>query len=195
MASANHAVGASGRLSYDWHEMTFCLRWDPKCCTILCLGVDSSFQNQLQQNLNQMWAEFQGSEAGSLLAPLIEVLVAMYDQSAYNMIAQRDSQIMTGLGEAARNDSQVMKELGAAAREDSSAMRTIAVVTMAFLPPTFLSAVFSMSFFNYTPPQDGRSGEWSISEKFWIYWAFAVPLTALTLGIWVLRQRWMRIGM
>lgn len=59
------------------------------------------------------------------------------------MIAQRDSQIMTGLGEAARNDSQVMKELGAAAREDSGAMRTIAVVTMAFLPPTFLSVSVS----------------------------------------------------
>ena len=72
---------------------------------------------------------------------------------AYNIIAQRDSQIMTGLGEAARNDSQVMrqlgvaarddsqvmKELGKAAREDSGAMKTIAVVTMAFLPPTFLS--------------------------------------------------------
>ncbi|CAN9403265.1 unnamed protein product [Alternaria alternata] len=51
---------------------------------------------------------------------------------AYNMIAQRDSQVMTGLGEAARRDS--------------GAMRTIAVVTMAFLPPTFLSAIFSMSF-------------------------------------------------
>jgi hypothetical protein len=44
---------------------------------------------------------------------------------AYNMIAQRDSRTMT--------------ELGNAARFDSRAMRTIAVVTMAFLPPTFLS--------------------------------------------------------
>jgi hypothetical protein len=46
-------------------------------------------------------------------------------RQSYNMIAQRDSQVMTGLGEAARLDS--------------GAMRTIAVVTMAFLPPTFLS--------------------------------------------------------
>jgi hypothetical protein len=46
-------------------------------------------------------------------------------REAYNMIAQRDSQVMTGLGEASRRDS--------------GAMRTIAVVTMAFLPPTFLS--------------------------------------------------------
>lgn len=41
------------------------------------------------------------------------------------MIAQRDSKTMTAMGEAARLDSR--------------AMRTIAVVTMAFLPPTFLS--------------------------------------------------------
>jgi hypothetical protein len=46
-------------------------------------------------------------------------------RQAYNMIAQRDSQVMTGLRETARRDSGVM--------------RTIAVVTMAFLPPTFLS--------------------------------------------------------
>ncbi|EUC39982.1 hypothetical protein COCMIDRAFT_10046 [Bipolaris oryzae ATCC 44560] len=96
---------------------------------------------------------------------------------AYNMATQRDSEIMKGLG--------------AAAKEDSGVMRTIAVVTMFFLPPTFISAVFSMSFFNYTPPQDGAAGKWSVSDRFWIYWAFAIPLTALTLGIWALRQRWM----
>lgn len=48
------------------------------------------------------------------------------------MVAQRDSRVMTGLGEAAKLDS--------------GAMRTIAVVTMAFLPPTFISvcAVFCL---------------------------------------------------
>lgn len=44
---------------------------------------------------------------------------------AYNLIAQRDSQVMKNLGEAAKLDSRALK--------------TIAVVTMAFLPPTFLS--------------------------------------------------------
>jgi hypothetical protein len=105
------------------------------------------------------------------------------------MIAQRDSQVMTGLGEAARLDS--------------GAMKTIAVVTMAFLPPTFLStciplimtrhladnkqAIFSMSFFNYTPDQ-GSTG-WSVSSDFWVYWVCAVPLTCLTLAVWHWRQR------
>ncbi|KAF9691615.1 hypothetical protein EKO04_010517 [Ascochyta lentis] len=92
---------------------------------------------------------------------------------AYNMIAQRDSSVMTGLGEAAKRDSR--------------AMRTIAVVTMAFLPPTFLSAIFSMSFFNYTPEPSGVG--WSVSDKFWVYWVCAVPLTCLTLAVWFWRQR------
>ncbi|KAF2024463.1 hypothetical protein EK21DRAFT_46270, partial [Setomelanomma holmii] len=78
---------------------------------------------------------------------------------AYNVIAQQDS--------------QVMKRLGEAARLDSGAMRTIAVVTMAFLPPIFVSAIFSMSFFNYTP-EPGRPG-WSVSGKFSVYWVCTVP--------------------
>lgn len=41
------------------------------------------------------------------------------------VVAQRDSKVMAGLGEAAKLDS--------------GAMRTIAVVTTAFLPPTFIS--------------------------------------------------------
>ncbi|KAF2621524.1 hypothetical protein BU25DRAFT_426424 [Macroventuria anomochaeta] len=104
----------------------------------------------------------------------------MFYQS-YNMIAQRDSQVMTGLGQAVRQDSGVM--------------RTIAVVTMAILPPTVLSAglgrkvIFSMSFFDYTLGQGSQSERWSVSEKFWVYWAFAIPLPCLTLGIWFWRQK------
>ncbi|ORY18334.1 hypothetical protein BCR34DRAFT_529167 [Clohesyomyces aquaticus] len=94
---------------------------------------------------------------------------------AYNMIAQRDSRVMTRLGEAAK--------------VDSGDMRTIAVVTMAFLPPTFLSAIFSMSFFDYTPSQGTEPSRWSVSGKFWIYWAFAIPLTCLTMGTWVWREK------
>ena len=54
----------------------------------------------------------------------------MYRQ-AYNLIAQRDSQVMKGIGETARSDS--------------GAMRSVAVVTMAFLPATFV-AVSSTSY-------------------------------------------------
>jgi hypothetical protein len=46
-----------------------------------------------------------------------------------------------------------------------------------------------MSFFNYTPGQDGAKPEWSVSHKFWIYWVCAVPLTCLTMALWYWRQR------
>ncbi|KAK7178575.1 hypothetical protein PSPO01_15374 [Paraphaeosphaeria sporulosa] len=94
---------------------------------------------------------------------------------AYNMIAQRDSQVMAGLGQASKLDS--------------GAMRAIAVVTMAFLPPTFISAIFSMSFFNYAPAQGNEAARWSVSNKLWIYWAFAVPLTCITMATWFWRQK------
>ncbi|KAJ4395163.1 hypothetical protein N0V91_011027 [Didymella pomorum] len=82
-----------------------------------------------------------------------------------------------------------MTELGNAARFDSRAMRTIAVVTMAFLPPTFLSAIFSMSFFSFQPQEGDDGGGWKVSEKFWVYFAVAIPLTCFTLAVWFWRQR------
>ncbi|KAJ5355254.1 uncharacterized protein N7496_012466 [Penicillium cataractarum] len=63
--------------------------------------------------------------------------------------------------------------------DDSAALKTVALVTFTFLPPTFLCAVFSMSFFNY----DQNLG-WRVSEKFWIYCAFAIPTTVLSVGLW-----------
>ncbi|KAL9116190.1 MAG: hypothetical protein Q9227_000561 [Pyrenula ochraceoflavens] len=90
---------------------------------------------------------------------------------AYNLIAQRDSKIMMDLGKAAKSDG--------------GAMKAIAIVTMAFLPATFTSAIFSMSFFNFSP--DGANGrdEWTVSGKIWIYWVVAISLTLLTLLAWL----------
>lgn len=72
-------------MHYKWHEMTFCYRWDYKSIVVLCIGVDASFQNHLYQNLGHMWSEIQGSQPGSLLVPLIEVLVMIYDQSVWSI--------------------------------------------------------------------------------------------------------------
>ncbi|KAF2809136.1 uncharacterized protein BDZ99DRAFT_463941 [Mytilinidion resinicola] len=94
---------------------------------------------------------------------------------AYNIIAQGDSKVMTDLGKSAKDDTTTMK--------------TIAVVTMAFLPPTFISAIFSTSFFNFTPERDDYAATWSVSHKFWIYWVFAIPLTGLTMGVWLLHHK------
>lgn len=78
----------------------------------------------------------------------------------YNFIAQRDSQLnlriaetssalaatsardsatMKAIAIAAKQDSTTMKTIAIAAKRDSSAMKTIAVLTMVFLPGTFVA--------------------------------------------------------
>jgi len=44
----------------------------------------------------------------------------------------------------ARGDAQTNIVLAKAAREDSYSMKTIAVMTMAFLPATYLAALFAL---------------------------------------------------
>ncbi|KAK7906367.1 hypothetical protein PG985_016373 [Apiospora marii] len=81
-------------------------------------------------------------------------------------------------------DSGTSVDIGKATQEDSAAMKTIATLTLIFLPPTFISTIFSMSFFNV----DAETG-WKVSNRFWVYWAFAVPMTLLTTGLWYHWQR------
>ncbi|KAH6625585.1 hypothetical protein C7974DRAFT_414085 [Boeremia exigua] len=159
------------------------------------LSVSVQTGEALQQNLAQLRPDPRSRRSSALVPHVafqLQMLRNLLSRSqsnkerlqnevaqAHNMIAQRDSQTMTKLGEAAKRDS--------------GAMRTVAVVTMAFLPPTFLSAIFSMSFFNYTPPP--ASSGWSVSSSVWIYFLCAVPLTLGTLGVWFWGAwvgRWMR---
>jgi Mg2+ and Co2+ transporter CorA len=77
----------------------------------------------------------------------------------------------------ARHDALVLMD-------DSAALKTLAFVTFTFLPPTFICAMFSMSFFNY----DQNLG-WRVSGKFWIYWVLTVPTTILSAALWFYWQR------
>ncbi|KAI1121220.1 hypothetical protein F5Y10DRAFT_256733 [Nemania abortiva] len=89
------------------------------------------------------------------------------------------NEIQLAFNTVAQHDASTSVQIGRATQSDSVTMKTIAFVTLAFLPPTFVSAIFSMSFFNYS----AESG-WAISDKFWLYWAFAVPITVLTVIVW-----------
>ena len=71
------------------------------------------------------------------------------------------------------------KALAEATKRDGSSMKTIAVLTMAFLPATFLAALFAI-------PSLG----WNQPDKFTLYWACVIPITALTFALWaVLTKR------
>ncbi|USW57965.1 hypothetical protein Slin15195_G112840 [Septoria linicola] len=73
------------------------------------------------------------------------------------------------------------QDIATSAQKDSAATRTISFLGLIFLPGTLISAIFSTSFFNYSP---GDDLEWRVSDKFWIYWAVAAPVTLLTYLFW-----------
>ncbi|KAF2831401.1 hypothetical protein CC86DRAFT_452461 [Ophiobolus disseminans] len=91
----------------------------------------------------------------------------------YNLVAQRDNKDNLSMARIQTNIANTTKE-------DSFAMRTIAVMSIAFLPATFVSSFFSMDMFDWQAPR----GATVISYRFWIYWAVTAPLTLLVFSIW-----------
>ena len=90
------------------------------------------------------------------------------------------NEIQLAFNSVAQYDAGISVDIGRAAQTDSAAMKTVAYVTMTFLPATFISALFSMSFFDF----DAEANVWSMSSKFWIYWACAIPTTLATFILW-----------
>lgn len=103
---------------------------------------------------------------GSLNKPTDPLLTQLF-----NLIAQKEAKV----GIAVAQDSRT---LASASKEDSTAMKTLAAVTVVFLPGTFVASFFAMPLF-----------EWNAVGHFWVYWAVTVPLTFLTLVVWVLWTR------
>ncbi|CAA7262137.1 unnamed protein product [Cyclocybe aegerita] len=90
-----------------------------------------------------------------------------------------------------RTNLQIAKltsEISVATQRDSSSMITVAIVTMFFLPGTFLSgqnsqAFFSMIFFDAKPDARGRP-KVIVSPQVWIYAISTVVLTVLVFCAW-----------
>ncbi|KAH7325898.1 hypothetical protein B0I35DRAFT_474628 [Stachybotrys elegans] len=85
------------------------------------------------------------------------------------------------------NDTLTNLALAKATHRDASSMKTLAVVTMLFLPGSFVSALFSTDCFRW----DGinpDSGDVSVpvTPQFWLYWAITIPLTVVTFVFYFL---------
>lgn len=87
------------------------------------------------------------------------------------------NEIQLSFNTVTQQDSDTTIKISKIAQGDSNVMRMIAYLTLMFLPATFISAVFSTSFFNFNPDEK----RWSVSDKFWIFWAFSVPVTIVTV--------------
>ncbi|KIW31365.1 hypothetical protein, variant 1 [Cladophialophora immunda] len=111
-------------------------------------------------------------------------LLQNFGRRAKSLNERLSHEITLGFNLVVQRDTRATMEISSAARSDSASMKTIAVVTLAFLPATFVCTIFSMSFF--TLNVDDATGEkhWMMSDRFWIYWVITVPLTVLTLICW-----------
>lgn len=74
--------------------------------------------------------------------------------------------------------NKIQYQIAIESKADSSAMKAISVLTMFFLPATFVAAFFAMPLFDWD-----ASGN-VVKERFWIYWAVTVPATLVVLAAW-----------
>lgn len=77
--------------------------------------------------------------------------------------------------------SQSTHEIAYFSYRDSSSMKTLAVVTMFFLPGSFISALFSTPCFEWAKV-DLSSSAIGVppTPQFRLYWAITIPLTLMT---------------
>ncbi|KAK4167952.1 hypothetical protein QBC43DRAFT_297201 [Cladorrhinum sp. PSN259] len=91
----------------------------------------------------------------------------------FSFLTHQDSTANIALANASTKFAAASAKFTEAAHRDASSMKTIAVLTMGYLPATFLATLFSM-------PSMG----WDQSDKFAIYWACAIPATVITFVLW-----------
>lgn len=88
-------------------------------------------------------------------------------------------------------DNRLNAKMAAAASRDSAAMKTLAFLTTLFLPGTFVASVFSTGMFEWQrDPSDVQKTGKVVSDLFWVYWAFAVPLTIIVGVGWRVWWSW-----
>lgn len=103
--------------------------------------------------------------------------------------ARLKNELNLALNLVAQQESAAIARISQATQLDGEAQRVVAMITLLFLPSTFVSTLFSTTFFAFVPGSEGRSASWAVSEKFWIYWVFSVPLTVIAVGCWYCWQR------
>ncbi|KAK3074887.1 hypothetical protein LTR53_002277 [Teratosphaeriaceae sp. CCFEE 6253] len=90
------------------------------------------------------------------------------------LIARLHAQISVTQTLMAQRDTQIQLGIAGSARRDSELMRGITVVTMVFLPATFVATFFSMVFFHVG---DERAIQFQVDRRVWLYPTVTLPLT------------------
>jgi heme/copper-type cytochrome/quinol oxidase subunit 2 len=103
--------------------------------------------------------------------------IIAYELQLFNLIAREDTKASIELTKTSKRLTEANLAVARAAKNDSGAMKTISVMTMLFLPATFIAALFTMPTLHWDESR-------VIQNKFWVYWAFTIPITLLIFLVW-----------
>jgi len=67
--------------------------------------------------------------------------------------------------------------------DDSATVRVVTLVTLIYLPASFIASILGMNLFSFQDQTKPGSG-FQISSEFWVFIALSAPLTLLTVGSW-----------
>ncbi|EJD41533.1 hypothetical protein AURDEDRAFT_186494 [Auricularia subglabra TFB-10046 SS5] len=90
---------------------------------------------------------------------------------------------MYEIAEDNRKQAEATEAIARDAKRDSEIMKTITVVTLVYLPATFVSTLLSMGIFDF------GGGAVRIARDGWLFFAISIPLTVLTLSLAYAWQR------
>ncbi|KAL7789977.1 hypothetical protein V8C37DRAFT_187318 [Trichoderma ceciliae] len=155
-------------------------------------------KNISEQGSNEPSTESVSAEACQLLRSHVLLLQDRLEMQVVDIeYTLKRVQLQIGMlaGIISRGDFQATLILAESQHRDSLSMKTLAIVTMVFLPGSFISALFSTSMFDWDSVDPSSS---SIAVRplpqFRLYWAITIPLTIATFllfffWIWMTKLR------
>jgi hypothetical protein len=177
------------------HEVA---RWATMVCEILAVNIKTleyivqCHKEFMQRNIQ--WDRLRAQESEPEGDPITARIVykthqslRLYSQMVYSMHCRCTSyqermrnEIQLVFNVMAQNEARASVAIAKATKADSEAMKATSFIALVFLPPTFVSAIFSTSFFQF----GDDSGSWHVSNQFWLYWAVVLPVTFGCLFLW-----------
>ncbi|OAP61442.1 hypothetical protein AYL99_03645 [Fonsecaea erecta] len=159
-------------------------------------GVGFDAQGGLQMRILYLRELIVGAQVhGEVLSARTRAQV----QTVYSMIGQKDNKLnietaatSQRIAEIGLLHSNAMKDMAEDSRnvailtrKDSTDMRIIAVVTLLFLPGTFMATLFSSGFFNFLPGESNQV----VSKWIWLYFALTGGCTFVVFLAWYLSSK------
>lgn len=141
-----------------------------------CASYRDRMKNDIRKSFLSAGQEFK------IISCLISIQwsLALVDHITWCNTNHRPGNLELALNVVSQDEARASVEIAKASKSDSQAMKVTSLIALVFLPPTYVSAVFSTSFFDFGTD----SSTWAVSDKVWIYWAFCVPLTLLSVMFW-----------